>query len=140
MLIVSKIIDYYDSIAFSKGVDKTIVYKREQSNHKENFSKYQTEKEKWYDRGTTLPSYNWNKGFGFNYPRYEAKVILVGFCGKVYPVACVKDHGEKRKYDSPKPVPEFIFGLEKIGELFNMMWGPLNQTNTENFVIKNGLI
>ncbi len=118
MLIVSKFIDYYDSVAHSKGVDKTIVYKRAQSNSNEDFSKYQPKKRTWYDRGTSLPTYNWYYGHSFNSPRWEAKVILVGFCGKIYPVAYVRDRGIKTATMQDSSTFEFIFGYDNIVEKF----------------------
>lgn len=80
MLIISKDKDYYDSVAHSKGVDKTIVYRR---NNKE----------------LAVPEFyvKYNSINDFYFPRYENRnniknklqsfdTHLVGFCGKLYPL------------------------------------------------------
>ena len=71
MLIISKYHDYYDSVAFSKGVDKTIVYNREES-------------QLFYKKiKNDFPVH------GYHWSRTDERILtfIIGFCGKLYPVA-----------------------------------------------------
>jgi len=114
MLIISKFIDYYDSVAHSKGVDKTIVYKRDQKDFEEDLSQFQAAKKTWYDSGTSLPTYNWYHGHIFNSPKYEAKAFLVGFCGKIYPGAYI--------HNTKDNVEEFVYGYDNVLEAFKNLY------------------
>lgn len=99
MLIISKYRDYYDSVAFSKGIDKTIVYKRD--GEQVNYSKIKT----------LFPTknYSWRKDEDTIF------TFIIGFCGKLYPAARVI------KRDKPFNITEeIVYGYDNIVKLFNL--------------------
>lgn len=95
MLIVSKYRDYYDSVAGTTGIDKTLVYQRQT----ENFKDYKLEV---YDKGLR----NYGAWYMRNNPKcINYSVFLIGFCGKTY--VCLKIY----PYED---TPYFIYGYDNI--------------------------
>lgn len=88
MYIISKHKDYYDGVAGSMGVDKTIVYERHQMNVEDHFDIPNEFKETGsYRRNYDNPIYN------IGYSDLDLKkskkyslvtTFLIGFCGKLY--------------------------------------------------------
>lgn len=79
MLIVSKYKDYYDNIAYSKGIDKSIVFNRQLI----EFKDFELSKNRqWYDH---LPTYS-SRTRPFTNVKGDIvlSVSIVGFCGKLY--------------------------------------------------------
>lgn len=80
MLVVSKFHDYYDPVARSKGVDKTIVYKRE-TVEKED------EKTCKIVKSFLLPSFQRTERIhGVISKESSYNMVIIGFCGKFYPM------------------------------------------------------
>lgn len=100
MLIVSKFRDYYDT-AIVYGVDKSIVYKREQKVLEYDYKKLQGtswyESKKQFLQPDLSIDTKWTKLKVFE--RVECSVI--GFCGKLYPVYVFtyKDGNVEYSYD-----------------------------------------
>jgi len=95
MLIVSKYRDYYDSVAFSKGIDKTIVYQRDKQQL--NYKKIKID----------FPAHDhtWSK------PEDRIFTFIIGFCGKLYPVS--KRFNKDNTY-------EMVYGYDNIVNLFKI--------------------
>lgn len=118
MLIVSKFRDFYDSIAYQKGIDKTIVYQREL-------------KEMVYNPDKEL-SYTFNKIADFPYyASYEysnpenrdviLKTFIIGFCGKIYPICKRTDfvkNPNSNSYDKLDRIESYVFELDNIKSMF----------------------
>lgn len=94
MLIISKFKDYYDGVAGSMGVDKKIVYERQQKiierrdvEFPERF-KYKPfkEKVKSNDVFQQISNFSYNRYYGFGNidDRLEVNPFIIGFCGKYY--------------------------------------------------------
>ncbi len=92
MLIVnSKYKDYYDSVAYSKGIDKSIVYNRELQEIKLNWLKnFPSHDITWINSGN----------------KTSVSTFIFGFCGKLYSL-CVKKTKETNKI-------EIIYDLDSI--------------------------
>lgn len=112
MLIISKYTDYYDSVAFSKGVDKSIIYKRENSLVLERKIIKHYDKKDFY-----FPSYCMRSSSQY-YNRYgliRFETYIVGFCGKMYPLMVTSTVIKKNQYQD-ETVTEYIYDLEIIKE------------------------
>lgn len=95
MLIVSKFKDYYDSVAFSKGVDKTIVYGRKNDSVAERqFYQYYGKKEIYFPSYENRP---WNRLQGRKRrgdgPIKSFDAHIIGFCGRLYPMLAIEHWG-----------------------------------------------
>jgi hypothetical protein len=94
MLILSKFKDYYDGVVGSMGVDKTIVYDRQQKiieRRDKDFPerlKYKPFKERMKSNNVFQHisdfSHNMYYGFRRNDDYVEVNPFLIGFCGKYY--------------------------------------------------------
>jgi hypothetical protein len=129
MLIVSKFKDFYDSIANTKGIDKTIIYNRVNIVI-ENFKLFKTNK--WYDN---LPHYDtkYNTFLLMNNDVISLHVDIVGFCGKLYPV-CIKETKIKTistQNDTTKI--EYIYAYDEIYELFKQCNNSVDKNWMKNF-------
>jgi hypothetical protein len=88
MYIIAKRKDYYDGVAGSTGIDKTIVYDRpvievEDNDipvlfHRKRFMWGKTGESPFYK----LQNHHLNKAFQKNYPHFA--YFIIGFCGKLY--------------------------------------------------------
>ena len=87
MLILSKYKDYYDGVAGSTGIDKTIVYNRELIEVEEKKIIYPFKNADFWRKTKDNPFINLNN-FHFNkeskkkYEHYS--YFIIGFCGKIY--------------------------------------------------------
>ena len=111
MLIISKIHDFYDTVAKQKGIDKTIVYKREQTVAK--IDKY---------------LYNWRNSESNYFPHYELfglskglykfDPFLIGFCGKIYPLMVTYTRVKRSfSFFNTDVIKEYIYDVEIMREL-----------------------
>lgn len=109
MLILSKIRDYYDSV-LGLGIDKTIVYRREQSEIElgEQPSIY-SGKDKRY------PEYHYLGWRDEDECCYDAVPIMVGVGGKVYPCYRV-EYRDRTAFMAPL-VHDFVFDIESLKEV-----------------------
>ena len=85
MLIISKQKDYYDGVVGTVGIDKTIVYERNEIEFKEReeFPK-EFHKAKTYSYRDENPFLSLN-GYKMDSKKYDGYVtFIVGFCGKLY--------------------------------------------------------
>ena len=74
MYIISKFKDYYDTSMGMYGIDKSIIYKRFESNIDVKLT---------HD-DTRFPSRTYVSAFNPNFPRVEYVPYIIGFCGKTY--------------------------------------------------------
>lgn len=125
MLIVSKFRDFYDSVAYQKGVDKTLVYKRELKelkfdpddrlkNHKMLYS---------YGRDKAFPSFNSNNYSSWmrrSAGDFKLETFIIGFCGKIYPV-CKRTDVIKNE-TGIEDVVSYIYTYDKILEQFETVY------------------
>lgn len=115
MLIVSKFKDYYDSVAFTKGVDKSIIYKRENNSILDKrFVRTRDTKDYYF------PSFSIAHSSVVKYSRYgltNFSTYIIGFCGKLYPLmiteTCIKNNNH---YMSDIKQIDYIYDLETIKE------------------------
>jgi hypothetical protein len=125
MLIVSKFRDFYDSVAYQKGVDKTLVYKRDKTEH-------------LFDPDNKLQNGKLSLVFSDikAFPHYESgartllnakpgdyilNTFIIGFCGKIYPICKRTDFIKEQSYFYTKNVEaidSYIYGMDKIKEQF----------------------
>ena len=88
MLIISKFHDYYDAV-LKEGIDKTLVYKRDTSEHLFNANPYRLEDVKVSPEVKELIS-DVKHGIPHVSKRdwrddsFEAHPFIIGFCGKIY--------------------------------------------------------
>lgn len=118
MLILSKFKDYYDGVAHSKGIDKAIVYKREEKEThiaKLNYS--------WKNRsGINLPSYDRVRSYR-KYPVFknrdikEIETFFVGFCGRIYALMVIQRHIIVDQFRTETET-EFVYDLPTIKSYF----------------------
>lgn len=123
MLIVSKFRDYYDT-ALTHGVDKSIVYRREE--------KEIVLGEKHEQLGLDAVLENIDKYPQHRHPRWEhekrketidfdAIPFLIGFCGKVYPAFKVSWYIRSAPMANPTLVHDYAYSLNEMKEqLFNI--------------------
>lgn len=130
MLIISKFKDYYDSIAYSKGVDKTIVYNREVTVFKDYSL---TRKKQWHEH---LPYYS-TRGVGFTNCKDDKvlRVNIVGFCGKLYPM-CVYN----KRIDQYTDKKTFIYDYDEIYNLFKNVHNKDNKSWIAEFDYLNKIL
>lgn len=104
MKIISKNKDYYDGVAFSKGIDPNLVWVR-----KENSVKLDS---KILDHIYQL---NW---FNYNDEKCTLKIVIIGFCGQLY--LCFEIY----KYMSNQLIKRFydIEYAETLLEKYNRSW------------------
>lgn len=109
MLIISKFRDYYDSVAFSKGVDKTIVYKREITELLDKKLANET-----YSRTEFyFPEVSYNSVSDRNIKSMTTSII--GFCGKLYPVMVIERDVRVSQY-STQVQTEIVYDIEVMRE------------------------
>jgi hypothetical protein len=87
MLILAKKKDYYDGVAGTTGIDKTIVYDRQiiEFDEKEKPIPILFHRKKWSNDASpfyNLDYYHLNKNVQKKYPQYN--YFIIGFCGKLY--------------------------------------------------------
>lgn len=114
MLIVSKFRDYYDSIAGQKGIDKKIVFNRDQNS-------------------LFLPEFHskWSDRTQHYFPNYDSRIVrndykglvqyetyILGICGKLYPLL-VNTIRKKTGVYSHETYSEFIYDINIIEEYYN---------------------
>ena len=88
MLIIAKRKDYYDGVAGSTGIDKTLVYERETLEVENIPTLFRERKGYWSSRKTDTPFYKIDyhsikkqyRGKEFD----EYAFFIIGFCGKLY--------------------------------------------------------
>lgn len=137
MLIVSKFKDYYDSVAYSKGIDKTIVYKRETLYVKTHYSEINTPREVDISKNKKL--------------RY----FVVGFCGKLYgggiyneikngainKIKIIYDVDNIKTFlkDNSKDIKDLKYYLSRVDNLIDEKYEKyFREYNTSSFVIFGG--
>jgi len=129
MYIISKRKDYYDGVAGSMGIDKTIVYERTPvkiENQKEMPKEF---------HGNLLWNRDYNNHFlnlGYSdieehCKKYEkAKFFLVGFCGKLYLgwrlQYTVKEYDEEKNVMTEVLKVDIIYGYENVKEYVKGNW------------------
>lgn len=123
MYIISNFKDIYDSVAHTKGIDKSIIYER-----------YTQELEL---SNNDLRYYNFNKRtsyissdyYLFNYTTLSPYIL--GFCGKIYIVG-VKITEEKDKYNTvKKTTTNYIYDFNEIIESYK---GKYYYSTTVNYL------
>ena len=110
MYIISKYKDYYDG-AVGMGIDKSIVYERTfQSMLTPDHIKEKLQEEK-----------NWRVGFTHQYGynripkgKYNTYLVVIGFCGKLYPAIRTEAHDEKYEYPYYNEVHDIIYDVDQI--------------------------
>lgn len=106
MYIISKYKDYYDSVAYSKGIDKTIIYKREIVELLDKrFTKDVYKKTEYFFPNMDYSSNRSNKIDGIT-------SFIIGFCGKLYPVMVI----EKRVGRLNDKVKEIVYDIDLMRE------------------------
>ena len=82
MYIISKRKDYYDGVAGTFGIDKTIVYKRETEEISSNSKNFPEEFDRQNKNSLVriMPKYNAKE----NSKYVVIDNIIIGFCGKLY--------------------------------------------------------
>jgi hypothetical protein len=114
MLIVSKTHDYYDPVGKSKGVDKTIVYRRAEEEIKDEKTKKVVREFNLFSYTDTRYSFRRNNALqGVN-----MSMAIIGFCGKFFPV--MKYAWQNPKSVSYSPEVQFIYDLAKIQGLIKL--------------------
>ncbi len=108
MLIISDYKDYYDSVAYSKGVDKTIVYRRTELGVQAK-ELYHAGRDKSY----RFPSYKINVAKRGEVK--EFKTYIIGFCGKLYPMMILET--STGSYVSDPAKTSYIYDIDVIEEL-----------------------
>jgi len=110
MYIISKYRDYYDG-AVGMGIDKTIVYERKLismpiPNHiKEKIS----ERDMWRSLFTHTYGYGQiPKG------KYNTYLIVIGFCGKLYPAIKTEKHVDKPMCYPSNSIWNIMYGVDEI--------------------------
>jgi len=89
MLIISKTKDYYDGVAGTTGIDKTIVYEREvieidAKDHPDIFQRYNLYPNEKLSPFTKLTYFNLKKNSENNNIYKQISPFFIGFCGKIY--------------------------------------------------------
>jgi len=89
MLIISKRKDFYDGVAGTTGIDKTIVYEREMIEVEDNdfpkvFQKFSSQKNRNPSPFVILSSVNVKRDLRISGVYVHAAPFIIGFCGKLY--------------------------------------------------------
>ena len=129
MKIYSKFHDYYDCIQ-KMGVDKSVVYNREQkeirscSEHKDDIQKYVNERlilKAEYGFPIGIPS---EGDIETTYGSERLDFFIVGFCGELYPGIEVRkytksDYAVKSIYEIDRTKITFLYSIEEANEYFS---------------------
>ena len=112
MLIISKSHDYYDSVGKSKGVDKTIIYKRKEKVIRDERTQKAVRDLRLLNFSNTLRHYTRKRNA---LSELSFRMIIVGFCGKFYPVVIRTSY----KFDDVTKIsqPEYIYDTDLIDQL-----------------------
>lgn len=106
MLVISKFHDYYDTIA-KLGVDKEYVYDRTEKTIKGTFGKKDGIRGHWpYDEEYGVTKAN-------STTKYSVHKMVIGFCGKLYPVIVVD-----KKWSNDKEERYSLYTTDKVHEFF----------------------
>lgn len=123
MRIISKFHDYYDTVQ-KLGYDKTLVYNRQLVEEKEDKLLIEKYKTAFVD----IPIFGYaQRSMKGNYD-IEFTTLLVGFCGKVYPV--IKVH--LYNYGTPATTKDFY--VYNTGEIISMLSINLLKKELKNFL------
>lgn len=127
MLIVSKFRDFYDSVAFQKGVDKTLVYKREEKELRfDPDNKVKNTKMLYNLSGEkSFPTYETTSWRYWSSRRtkddFKLETFVIGFCGKIYPV-CERTDVIKNEIGNLEDVVSYIYGIDNIQDQFKNIY------------------
>jgi hypothetical protein len=121
VLIISKYKDYYDS-AVGFGIDKSIVYHRQPSNHDapDDFLSAikETNNPLYYQ---TLFSFTNHYRSPIPTGKYNSDVVFVGFCGKLYLAICFSEDIPSYSGFSDRKC-EFVYDVDQIKEKLRPEW------------------
>lgn len=123
MMIISKFRDYYDKVA-SNGIDKTLIYKREERSVKFEPG-FRIRKWTYYENGIY----------------YAARGAAVAFCGKLYLGFSFETWHESRKSyrDTPPDTQEFLWGEQALERLKSFDKKESKTSEKKRWVVLNNL-
>jgi hypothetical protein len=128
MLIIAKKKDYYDGVAGTTGIDKTIVYDRQIIEVEENnIPEFFERKRYHFGKNDQTPFHNLfhhglKKDLHVVYPNYAHFVI--GFCGKLYVGWKLYSKGEEVYSGYNKVITTITYDFENAKKLFeSQTWG-----------------
>lgn len=120
--------DYYDGVAGTVGIDKTIVYDRQIIEVEEGKYPKIFERRKYlYTRDNESPIYklhNYRPKKKFRTEIPHSAYFVVGFCGKLYPGFKLYRLGEQQSFGEFEVNTEYLYNQDRMIELFEpWFWG-----------------
>jgi hypothetical protein len=140
MLIISKKKDYYDGVAGTTGIDKTIVYDRQIVEVEEkDIPKFFERKRYHFARNDQSPFYNLfhhglKKELHVLYP--NCAHFVIGFCGKLYVGWKLYSKGEEIHLGYNKVITTITYDFENAKKLFEpQTWGRRKFVDDVNYIL-----
>jgi len=140
MYIIAKNKDYYDGVVGSVGMDKTIVYEREQIEIIENNKmpkEFKHRRYSWNENNPFLSVCHVNVDHKKNKKYEEVRGFIVGFCGKLY-LGWKFDYKEEEwVYDHLEEVTktDIIYGYENAKEFLKADYWRSNLNDDIKYVL-----
>lgn len=135
MYIISKHKDYYDSVAHSKGIDKTIIYNRKTEEIAD--SEFYNDVRALYRKNQKIKCYfpseqqlNYYSKKGLK----EFHTAIIGFCGKIYPILIATYYvPATSRYTMVTEEKVIIHDLDKIREMCDKKISYFNPKKFSNY-------
>lgn len=140
MYIISKKKDYYDGVAGTTGIDKTIVYDRQIIEVEENnIPTFFAKKRYCFGKNDQTPPHNLNsyrlkKEVTIVYPEYSS--FIIGFCGKLYIGWKLYSEGKTLSYGGKELITTITYDFDNMKKLIEeKSWGDRKFVEDVNFII-----
>jgi hypothetical protein len=120
MYIISKRKDYYDGVAGTTGIDKTIVYNRqiieiEEENYPKVFQRYNAFTNKNPSPFNKIGSIDIKHEIRAAGVYEHAAIFIIGFCGKLYVGCKLYSEGEKKlSYGNKELITTITYDMENL--------------------------
>lgn len=126
MLIISKRKDFYDGVAGTTGIDKTIVYEREiieveNDDLPKVFQKYSPWKNRNPSPFIKLSGINVKRDLRISGVYEHAAPFIIGFCGKLYVGWKLYTKGEKKPYGNDELITTITYDNDNIKNIVDQL-------------------
>lgn len=141
MYIISKKKDYYDGVAGTTGIDKTIVYERDiieidERDYPEIFRRYNSHTNKKPSPFYKLSNVNLKKEIRVGCVYEHVAPFILGFCGKIYIGWKLYGKGKRLPYGSDELITTITYDNEEIKKLVEQYsWYGGNLEDNINYIL-----
>ncbi len=138
MYIISKHKDYYDGVAGTTGIDKTIVYDRkiievDEKNYPKIFQKYNPITNEVASPFRKLSNVSVKKELRVVYEHIAP--FIIGFCGKIYVGWKLHSVDKSKTYNGNKLITVITYDNDNVKKLVDHTYGSSNINDNLNYIL-----